>query len=279
MKLAALAIAGLVAIQQPSMNQVIERLDAYLLAYEPQLSELIADETMQQEVRGLPPMDVMSGEGRSRLRRRLASEVAFIALPQEAGWLGFRHVKTVNNIPVALGDQSLSTSLKIQGLDAARELLQDSAAHNLGLQRTTNLPNLPLEFLHRRNRKRLVARADGRETVRGTRAERLVFIERMTPTLITNPDTGADMPSVIRAWVDPQTGQLLRAEVNTFRVVNAKQHEHQVRVEFVPNNALGLMVPSEMREEFPVQRSGTGTSVARYTNFRRFQTSARIVPQ
>jgi hypothetical protein len=279
MKLAALAIAGLVAIQQPSMNQVIERLDAYLLAYEPQLSELIADETMQQEVRGLPPMDVMSGEGRSRLRRRLASEVAFIALPQEAGWLGFRHVKTVNNIPVALGDQSLSTSLKIQGLDAARELLQDSAAHNLGLQRTTNLPNLPLEFLHRRNRKRLVARADGRETVRGTRAERLVFIERMTPTLITNPDTGADMPSVIRAWVDPQTGQLLRAEVNTFRVVNAKQHEHQVRVEFVPNKALGLMVPSEMREEFPVQRSGTGTSVARYTNFRRFQTSARIVPQ
>ena len=38
------------------------------------------------------------------------------------------------------------------------------------------------------------------------------------------------------------------------------------------------MVPVQMRERFN-SIADTGTSLATYTNFRRFQTSARIVPQ
>ena len=89
---------------------------------------------------------------KAQVRRQLSSEVAFIALPQDAGWLGFRHVKSVNNKPVALTGESLAASLTTEKLDAARALLRASARHNLGLARTTNLPNLPLEFLHARNR-------------------------------------------------------------------------------------------------------------------------------
>ena len=87
------------------------------------------------------------------------------------------------------------------------------------------------------------------------------------------------MPSVVRAWVDPRNGQLLRAEVETFQYEHAKRHETLVRVEFVPHKELDVMVPSEMREEFPIPQPGKGTGVARYSNFRRFQTSGRIVPQ
>jgi hypothetical protein len=278
MKLAALLIAAIGAAQTPGADGVIAKLDKYLLAYEPGLSQLIADETMQQEARGrrgfrtdnITPIE-------TRLRRQLVSEVAFIALPQDAGWLGFRHVKTVNNKPVALADASLGASLTKSGLAGARDLLNASAAHNLGLPRTTNLPNLALEFLHSRNRKRLLARGDGRDRVRGVLTTRVVFLERMSPTLIRNPETGADMPSVVRAWVDPADGRLLRTEVRTFAAVDAKSYEHLVLVEFVDNPSLGMLVPSEMREEFPVERPGTGTSIARYSNYRRFQTSARIV--
>ncbi len=39
-----------------------------------------------------------------------------------------------------------------------------------------------------------------------------------------------------------------------------------------------MLVPTEMRETFPVEQPAAGTGVARYSNFRRFQTSARIVP-
>ena len=85
MRLATLVIAAVVAAQAPTADAVIAKMDAYLESYEPQLSELIADESMVQDVRGSRGL---------RLERRIDSEVAFIALPQNVGWLGFRHVKT-----------------------------------------------------------------------------------------------------------------------------------------------------------------------------------------
>ena len=182
-------------------------------------------------------------------------------------------------MPVELADTSLTTALGVPGLERARAMLEESAHHNLGLPRTTNLPNLPLEFLHPRNRQRFVARADGQETVRGIRTARVVFDERMTPTIIVNRDTGGDVPSVVRAWIDPRDGRLMRAEVNTFASANAKRSESSIRVEFAENKALGLLVPTEMRETFPAGQPLRGSSVAAYTNFRRFTTSARIVPQ
>jgi hypothetical protein len=147
------------------------------------------------------------------------------------------------------------------------------------LPRTNNLPNLPLEFLHRRNRPRFVARADGRETVRGIRTTRVIFDERVSPTIVRNRDTGGDLPSVVRAWIDPRNGRLMRAEVNTFTAATAKQLQTSIRVEFGENKAVGLLVPLEMRETFPAGAPLRGTSIASYANFRRFTTSARIVPQ
>jgi hypothetical protein len=260
-----LAIAGL---SQPAMvDGLLDQMDRYLAEYEPRLSELVADESMRQDVRG----------GRALLQRTIDSEVAFIALPQNVGWLGFRHVKTVDTRPVELADASLIVALGTPGLERARALLRESAKHNLGLPRTTNLPNLPLEFLHRRNRQRFTVRADGQETVRGIRTSRIVLVERMTPTVIQNRDTGEDCPSVVRAWIDPRDGRLLRAEVETFESASAKQFQSSLRVEFAENKTLGLLVPIEMRETFPAGKPLRGSAIASYTNFRRFQTSARIV--
>lgn len=280
MKIAALAFAILAAAQPAPVEPLLAKLDQYLSAYEPQLSALIADEAMFQELTktnvlsDVPPEIAPAGQY-GIVRRRLVSEVAFIALPNDA-WLGFRHVKSINRMNID-DQRSLAAALGVSGLDPARELLEASAQHNLGLPRTTNLPNLPLEFLHRRNRHRLLARVDGRERVRGVNATRLVMLERVTPTLIKHPD-GADQPSVVRAWIDARDGRLLRAEVNTFPHFGADHYEHSVRVEFEHNGKIDLLVPSEMRESFP-GNPGKGTSIARYSNYRRFTTSGRIVPQ
>jgi hypothetical protein len=52
-------------------------------------------------------------------------------------------------------------------------------------------------------------------------------------------------------------------------------------VDFAMNDALAMMVPIEMREEFPSfgGLNSRGDGVAFYTNFRRFGTGARIIPQ
>ena len=270
MKIIALVVAIGAAIQTPDDSAaVIARLDAYMAAYEPRLSELVADERMEQLVE-------VGGSGR-RQRRILNSEVAFISL-QNSGWLGFRHVKSVNNRGVSRNTRSLDATLRMPDMEAAKALLRDSAAHNLGLARTTNLPNLPLEFLHIRNRERLVARADGRVMVQGVETTRIVFEEHGTPTLIGNPRTGDDMPAEVRAWID-DTGRLRRAEVITYTSARKSPYEHLVRVEFKESSTFGLLLPVEMYEEFPVPWPSSGRANATYSNFRRFQTSARIVPQ
>ena len=50
--LAACALLAVGAAQPANVDAVLSRLDAYLGEYEPKLSELIADESMLQEVRG-----------------------------------------------------------------------------------------------------------------------------------------------------------------------------------------------------------------------------------
>lgn len=276
MKIVVVLLSMIAAVQSPTstLDAALARMDGYLAGYEPKLSELIADETMLQEMRHTPGRLMAPIE----IKKRVVSEVAFVALPGNAGWLGFRHVKAVDNQPVEFANASLSAALKADGFDDARRMLAESAQHNLGLPRTTNLPNLPLEFLHVRNRRRLLPRLDGQETVRATRTTRLVFVERMTPTLIRNPN-GDDMPSVIRAWIDPRNGNLLRAQVSTFLDNDRRYLQNEISVEFGENKTLGLIVPLEMRETFPVPQPGRGKSVATYGNFRRFQTSARIIPQ
>lgn len=265
MKAFAAALAVLISMQPSRIEPILERLDRYLDGYEPRLSELIADEVMVQD-------------GRHDERRRLASEVAFIALPDDAGWLGFRHVRVVDGTRVDGEDASLGKALAASVTSsAARRLLEDSARHNLGLPRTTNLPNLPLEFLHKRNRHRFVARWDGRNRVRGRSIARVAFIERITPTLIRDPD-GSDMWSAVKVWVEPDTGRLLRAEVRS-QAPRGQEATHVVRVEFAAHDTLALLVPIEMQEVFPIGPNREGRSVARYSNYRRFQTSARIVPQ
>jgi len=268
MQIAAAVVAALVVIQAARVDALLQQLDRYIEQYESRLSELIADEVMNQEAQR---------QEAGPERRRLASEVAFIALPNDAGWLGFRHVKTVNGRTVD-EDASLARALASSVTSgAAQRLLESSAQHNLGLPRTTNLPNLPLEFLHQRNRRRFVARWDGSERVRGRATTRLAFIERITPTLIRDPD-GSDMWSAAKAWIEPATGHLLRAEVRS-HAARGGETTNVIRVEFAPNDTLRMLVPIEMVEEFPSGPHREGRSVARYSNYRRFQTSARIVPQ
>jgi hypothetical protein len=265
------AFGALVAGQAPDAGAVRDRLDAYLLAYEPQLSALVADEEMTQRTK----------QAWRVTNRRIHSEVAFVALPGNAGWLGFRRVIRVNgrNVKdrgVPLGQ--LMAEGASDDYDQARLLLTDSAAHNLGAPRTINLPNLPLELLHPRHRHRLAQEVFAEEKVRGTQTVVLRLDEFATPSIIQQAN-GGGMQTVVWAWVEPASGRLLRAQVNTKDArLGGSPFSAEVRVDFRDERVLGMLVPFEMNEKFFVERAGTGTGTAKYTNYRKFQTTGRIVP-
>lgn len=268
------AIAVMLLAQPPTADVLRARLAAYLTDYEPRLSALIADELLVQENRrgsrptgGLGPHEY----------KTIHAEVAFIALPGDAGWLGFRRVTKVGGQAVTDAAASLNTALAAGAQDdyaKARAMLADSARYNLGTPRTTNLPNLPLEFLRPRNAHRFTVRVDGQQHVRGKRTTRLVFVEMVSPTIIRS-QTGGDMQSTVTAFVEPD-GRLWRADVIT---VDRLKFEHVVSVEFQLHRGLGLLVPATMHEEFFAGDNRNAWGDAAYRNYRRFQTSARIVPQ
>jgi hypothetical protein len=105
---------------------------------------------------------------------------------------------------------------------------------------------------------------------------RLIFGELGSVPIIYNG--GLELQSRIRAWIDAGTGAVWRAEV-VMRSKDERRNPSRVKVEFAVDPTLQTIVPVEMREDFAVPDTPVGgTGVAKYSNYRRFQTSARIVP-
>jgi hypothetical protein len=272
----AAALGSPLRAQEFDPNTVRSRMFAYLTAYETTLSSLIAEERFVQ----WPHVSTAMSTRDDTRARTLVSDVAFVTLPGNVGWLGYRDVRTVNRRPVKRSGLALDELLKL-GTDDSREramsLLLEGARHNLGAPRTINLPSLPLELLHVRNQGRFVIMGSDRDRAGGYPVVRLDLEETVRPTLIQRP-TGGNMPSRVTAWVEPETGRLRKAEVRTKDAQLGAWFEAVVRVEFGDDVALGVLVPTRMDEVFFDPPRGRGEGEATYSNYRRFTTSARIVP-
>lgn len=204
------------------LDSVFEKLDLYLTKYEGELSAVVADETVVQEV-----------EGRflAKRIRRLVSDIAFLRLPGDFEWLGFRHVRILDGRPLGAGGPSLTELLATTTADAIAQttlLVNESSKYNLGNPRTINMPNLPLELLNRRYRHRYASRLDRRERVRGHAVD-VVALEEIGPPPIVYSG-GHDLQSMVRAWIDTESGALWRAEVRMKRFNNPRDIEVACRV-------------------------------------------------
>lgn len=273
------AACGLVATQlaaqsTPSLEQLLDRMGEYLIEYESQLSSIVADERFEQNVYRL-------GAGGRNLATTLESEIAFIRLPGGAEWLGFRDVRRVNWKPVKTKGPSIDEVLVSAAGDLTKALAiaKASARHNLGLPRTINVPTAPLDIIHPMHRAAHKFAVAGNDTVRGTRTTVITFLELRRPTLVREP-TGLSLVSSGRIWVEPSSGVVWRVEW----IYQAEQRRAgaaappRLRVEFERDKELGMMIPKQMTEVFAADRA-RGEGRATYSNFRRFGTSARIVPE
>lgn len=270
---ATLTASSISAQSKPSLDELLDRLGKYLEEYESQLSSVVAHEVFTQRVytnRGTRTSSV----------RVLESDVGFLRLPGGAEWLGFRDVKKIDSRAIQNSTFTMSdVMLAVPDASKARTIAVASARHNLGLPRTINVPTAPLDIIHPRHRGQLRYEIGREVKVGGERTVVVDFVETGRPTFVREP-TGLNLVSSGKVWIGPESGAVWRIEW-TYQAEmrdSIAPPPPSLRVEFAPHKDLGIMVPTEMIEVFSVTESrGEGRAV--YKDFRRFGTSARILPQ
>ena len=84
------------------------------------------------------------------------------------------------------------------------------------------------------------------------------------------------------AWVDGKSRLrrvTLELEHGHQAIVNRRTADNELRVDFAYDNTLGMLRPREMRETFALRGGGRFDGRAVYSDFKRFTTAARIIPQ
>lgn len=279
--LAAAAGPDLGAGQAPEpAPPIAARIHAYLSTYEPELSALVADERFEQEVRRTTVRGSMTSLGSlvsHPERRVLQSEIGFLRLPGDLGWLAQRQVVTVDGKAAGAAAGQLPALYARGGNDLlqhAARIAADNATHNLGNPRSINVPTLPLELLDARHAAAFTVTA-GRPSQRdGRMVQRVTFVERPPGRLVAYTERQF-LLSRVEAVVVEATGAVLEAEV-TLTAPQRRIPPHRLTVEFTALPGSPLLVPTRLIERFVA--SGTGTGVATYGNYRRFATGARLVP-
>ena len=277
---AVVVLAGGSPSAQPDtkLNAILIRMGEYLVEYESQLSSVVAEESFSQRVDYARTLR----EFRS-VTRRLESEVGFIRLPGGAEWLGFRDVRKVDNRAVKTKGITVAEVIRSGGdiVTQARTIAMASAHHHLGLPRTVNVPTAPLDVIHPSHFGAVEFTLDAPETVRGRPLAVLRFLETGRPTLVREPE-GRNLVSSGRVWVEEKSGVVWRVDW-TYQAEQRPKgagSPPRLQVDFAPNSNLGIMVPIVMTEHFAVPAGAArGEGRATYKNFRRFGTSARVVPQ
>ena len=177
----------------------------------------------------------------------------------------------------AAGDRRLSavTAGPTISVPALRDLARENGWANIGdIARTFNEPTLALLFLDARYRPRFSFSRTSERTVDGRRLVTYAFEEQARPTVVR---AGArDLPAHGEVRIDAATG-LVRETVLELADGVAQLHG-RMTVTYGPSARFDVLVPEVMREVYRSSRGETVTTEALYSNFRRFETSGRLVP-
>ena len=269
---------------QQELTEVLRRASDTVVRYMQESATILADEGCRQRTcrsaftpgtMGLAKTieTVTTGQ------RRWKAELALLQLPDEASipWLEIRDVLEVDG--QALPDrearlQRLFYSDPKWKVTRARDIVEESAKYNLGAaRRTINTPAIPLLILHGPNQSRFTFDKAGEAKVDGVAAWKVEFREQRRPTLFGAADTRWDMPSAGTFWIVPDTGEVLRAQL-----VCGAMAETKLTVTYRRHPEFGLVLPAEMTERASAVEDEWVEGRCSYSNFRRFQTSGRLLP-
>jgi hypothetical protein len=310
---AALALIGVLAAaaaapaadEPPALADLLAQVGKYVRGFQHDFATVLSDETYAQRE---TYSERISGKHKSsRAERTMRSEMLFLWLPEEREWLAVRNVLAVDRTPVPDSrvrlDQWLANSAP-GGVDRLRNVRDESTRFNIGrLRRNLSDPTLALKVVDPVYQPRFEFTLAGREQINGITVARLTFVERdQTPTLISVDGHSVATRGAI--WVTA-SGIVMRTRLE---LIDPKTLIDVVMsVVYGRDAKLGGWLPSRMDEEYSQrvddpaaaqllkQATADGlvngrklvvvtgfnetiTCAATYSNYRRFETSARIVP-
>jgi hypothetical protein len=276
-----LTIIGFVAArgaEPPRLTQLLARTAAQVRHFEQDFALVVSDEDYRQHASG----HYFIGN----LHRRTLAEMLFLWMPEEGVWLTVRNVVIVNGRAVPGSQGRLDEALRGAGDDRVprlRRVADDSARFNLGRTfRNYNYPTQVLSYLDQALQPRFVFRLAGRERVSGVETWKVTYEERATPTVIQGD--GADRRSRGTVWIADSDAAIVRTTLDLTIPGTQSLASDSVAVKYQRDVKLDMWVPVHMVETYLETRGSTVTErivgEAIYSNFRRFETSGRIlVPQ
>jgi hypothetical protein len=265
---------GSAAQSNVALATVLDRLHSYLAEYAERLPATIASEHYVQR----------AGTGVQYQVSTLDSDFGIVRLPGVHEWLGFRDVLLKDGKAVSDHEKRLDTIFRnpsVTALEQARLVTEESARHNVGpIYRTINSPALVLELLDSRNSSRMRFTKSGEETIGQLRAWVVRFEETSRPTIVRATNSW-DAPAKGRAWIDPATGRLMRAEAAVHApggAVRTGDFTGTVNVTFANESRLGFWVPAAMTETYETVRlTMVASGEATYSNYRMFTVDTRVI--
>jgi len=239
--LTAWAAAGISAAapQAVSLDTLLSRAAAYMDLFVDRFENVVTEERYDQTV--------SSSRAQDSQRRRTASDVAIVKIPGPPYWTAFRDVFDVDGKPVRDRVDRLTklfTEESTFALEHAKRIADESARYNIGPGvRTTNSPLLALLFLQDDLQPRFKFSLGRRDASVGAAVWTVQYQERARPTIIQGT-RGVDQPATGRFWINADTGQVLRTEMNVW----FDGASYSLTTNFAPDAHFGLAVPTEMTE-------------------------------
>jgi len=273
------------AADEPSLDQVVKRVAAYVADYGPQLATIVAEEHYTQWVETEPGTIIVPSLGPTR--REIRSDFVLTRLGDGDTWVAFRDAFEVDGSPVRDRADRLVALLSTEGDETWRQaaaITYESARFNVGsrlITRTINVPTFVIQLMQERDRKRFrfsrVKISDGggsnrTDAARDERSRRwaIEYRERSRPTLVRQA-SGGDQPLRGTMIVDSQTGEVWETNLTWERGPGG-----HISVTFGHVPDIEALVPVRMVEQYRDARTVIfGEAV--YSRFRRFTTSARVV--
>lgn len=259
----------------PALPQLLAQAGDHVRRFEEAFTLVISDEEYTQSL-STRAFD-------APVARRTTSEMLFEWQPQERVWLTVRNVLTLDGQLVQGSHGRLSDALDQAGAlrtNRLRRILNDNARFNLGRTvRTFNYPTLVLSYLDPALQSRFTFALAGRERIGREETWKVTFTEHATPTLIQGD--GLDRVSRGMVWLRQSDGLPIKTRLDLAMRRDDANSYATVEVTYRRDSKLDMWVPTHMHEHHMEIRLGrieeTLTADASYREFRRFETSSRIV--
>jgi len=258
---------------KPSEQELLARVVSYIRGYVPQLINIVAEETFEQQRKGNPV-----------LTRRLLSDILLVGFPGTTNqWMLFRDVTEVDGRPVPdkaerLVDLFVSPSGG-SSFDQASKIARESERFHLPATRFTANPFFMIIVLQERYQPRLNFDV-GDEAPEFGPGVRVLNVEEPSMLLIMRNSLRRPLDDPLftaaggrgRAWVEVATGRVLQTEA---RFPGPRPTmTGTATTTFVQNDRLGLLVPGTLQTTWFDPSTGREVKgLAKYSNYRRFGVS------